>query len=770
MNARIVLAAVVLAAWAAPMPAAEEPAPADYAHVADKLAPSLVRVEYTLKPDKGEDPTANGYTRASCPVRLFDAFNASTPVREERPMEVEGFLVAPDLVVSPDPMIHPRFVESVAVRFGDAVVPAKAVRFARDSNAVFLKTEKPLPGAQPLAFDPAAAEPYLVVTYGYAEDGWTTDVGSLGSAVAVSETGRKVRRAPLACLLVSEAGVPVGMSFSGRLAADDSWKGSPLDWPALSADELQALCDKVASVADRAVLRVQLGFRSPKKDQGSQSYSSRDEDSATERHVAGLLLGPREVLVLENLDQKATARLERIQVFPAEGEPVQATFAGTLKDYGAFVATLQQPLDGAVAGADGDIRRFDRALLVGADVRIQGENRVSYFSPRRIPEFDQGWKRHIYPQLPGSDESVFLFDADGRLVAYPIARRPKPGQQERWSTERPVLTAAAQLAPVLAALADSCDPHNVPLSEEEENRIAWMGVLLQPMNRELARANGVSHLTQDGETGAIVSYVYSGSPADQAGVQAGWILLRLHVADYPKPIEVTLQYDRSADWEFPWDRLDELSEEYYDRIPMPWPAVETPFTRMITDIGFGKTYQAEFVALRPAQGDPEPFDHAHGPEPVEGHGRGVAAGQTVMKDFEVVQSPTHFGTAAKFKSDPLGLTVRDMTYEVRRYLQKADEDPGVVVSKVEPGSKASVAGVKPYETVTHVNDQPVMTVKDFERLIAGQTELRLSVKRMVQGRVVKITLGPPAAPEGASPATEPVAAPSETPSGEGAAP
>ncbi len=126
------------------------------------------------------------------------------------------------------------------------------------------------------------------------------------------------------------------------------------------------------------------------------------------------------------------------------------------------------------------------------------------------------------------------------------------------------------------------------------------------------------------------------------------------------------------------------------------------------------------------------------------------------------------GTVAKFKSDPLGITVRDMTYAYRRRLRKADDDPGVVVSKVEPGSKASVAGVKPYETITHVNDQPVMTVKDFERLIAGQTELRLSVKRMVQGRVVKITLGPPAAPEGASPAPEPAAAP--TPSGEGAAP
>jgi len=37
------------------------------------------------------------------------------------------------------------------------------------------------------------------------------------------------------------------------------------------------------------------------------------------------------------------------------------------------------------------------------------------------------------------------------------------------------------------------------------------------------------------------------------------------------------------------------------------------------------------VALREPQGDPEPFDHAHGPEPVEGQGRRVAFNDFVIK-------------------------------------------------------------------------------------------------------------------------------------------
>ena len=54
-----------------------------------------------------------------------------------------------------------------------------------------------------------------------------------------------------------------------------------------------------------------------------------------------------------------------------------------------------------------------------------------------------------------------------------------------------------------------------------------------------------------------------------------------------------------------------------------------------------------------------------------------------------MQGPPSYDSAPKYKQEALGLTVRDMTYEVRRYLQKKDDDPGVVISKIELGSKAS---------------------------------------------------------------------------------
>ncbi len=123
------------------------------------------------------------------------------------------------------------------------------------------------------------------------------------------------------------------------------------------------------------------------------------------------------------------------------------------------------------------------------------------------------------------------------------------------------------------------------------------------------------------------------------------------------------------------------------------------------------------------------------------------------KDFTVVQGPASYDSAPKYKQEALGLTVRDMTYEVRRYMQKKEDDPGVVISKIELGSKASSAGLKPYEVITHVNDQPVNNVKDFQRLAKDQAELRLSVKRMSAGRIVRVAIpATQAAHEGDSPA------------------
>jgi hypothetical protein len=177
------------------------------------------------------------------------------------------------------------------------------------------------------------------------------------------------------------------------------------------------------------------------------------------------------------------------------------------------------------------------------------------------------------------------------------------------------------------------------------------------------------------------------------------------------PIEIQLEEDFARAQGFPWERLDEIRDHFFERIFTPWPPVETPLTRALTDLGFGTRFTADFVE----------------------------EGKLLSHEFEVVPGPTHYESAARFKSESLGITVRNLTYDVRRYIQRKADEPGVVVSRIEPGGRASVAGVKPYELITHVQDQPVFTAADFERLAAAEKgDLKLTLKRMAKGRIATI--------------------------------
>jgi len=674
---------------------------ADHIAAARAVAPSVAFVEYELKYDKGE-------------VRGPDSYwnRAEDLIAQERPMELDAFLLEPTLVAAPDIAPHPRFIKSVRVRYGDELVEASPAGYFADYPAVLLKLARPLPGTKPLEFTPDAEGPYLNIFYDLRDEGWRVKVTPFAGNTVLPVGGAPYVESDGYSVITTEDGRPVGLSMTGRLPADGSWKGSPLKWRSVSAGEMDKLLAELKRNTDACLLRTKLNLRSPKAKPGDRySFMMMDDDAnATENNVVSVLVEPRKALVLANLRPKATARLERITVFDAGGTPVSATFLHTLKDYGCFVAELEKPLPGPVVISAQPVASQYGKLLLSAEVSVQGDNRVAYLDRARIVGFKIGWQRRVYPELRDDSDNTFLFDLQGRLVALPVVRRQPAAQENRWMSRKVLLTPAAFLQEALRNVPESIDPSNVPLSEEEENRLAWIGAELQALDKELARANGVADQTQDGETGALVSYVYPGSPAAAAGVQPGWILLRVQVEGEPKPIEVQLDeyvFDRVP---FPWDRLDELPEQLYDQIPKPWPPVENQFIRALTDVGFGRSFTAEFFA----------------------------DGKKLLKQFKVVESPPHFDSAPQYEAEDLGITVRDLTYEVRRYFQKKADDPGVIVSKVEPGSKASVAGIKPYEIITHINDQPVTDVESFQKLCAGKDELKLSVKRMTRGRLVPI--------------------------------
>lgn len=681
--------------------------------IAKALLPSLVQVEYQLQHDKGELPTQSGWGERCPNCGNIHGNDLEDLIKNEQPLTSCGFLISPNQVVSEDTQIHPRFIKAIQVRQGDKLVPARIAGYPLQQNGVLLEIEQKLPDAKPLSFDAKKSGPFLAVQYQPLNGQWNISITPVSDKVTVPQHSSPFIALSIGSLVIDKGGNAVGISMKDEISIDDSWKGSPANaWPALDADKMKAALGKLTETADAGLVRVRLNFRSPqaKTPASRYSYGSDDkEGNETEKNVTGLVLADNHLLILADLKPKVTARLQRITVFGPDGKSVGAKFTSSLKDYGALVATTESPIGKALPLSSESILQSRNQLLLGAWIAIKGEKRVAHYSHSRIASFDFGWRNQIYPKTADTSDDLFLFNTKQELVALPISRREKAAKNTYSRNEQKELTAIQYLTKVVKNPEQHTDPANVPLTEEEENRLAWLGVELQPMTEELARVNQVSEYTRDGEVGAMVTYVYADSPAAKAGIEPGYILLRVRTAENPVPMEVELE-ENAFQEAFPWDRLDEVQDRYFERIPAPWPSIENSFTRQLTDLGNGTAYTAEFFH----------------------------DGKILEKNFTVVAGPMHYNSAPRFKADALGLTVRNLTYEVKRYLQRRDDEPGVVISKIEPGSKAAVSGIKPFEVITHINDQPVRSIDEFQSLVTQTGELKIAIKRMAKGRIVKI--------------------------------
>ena len=262
----------------------------NYLKIVAAVEPSLVTVEYTMQYDKGESPSggASGFNHT---------FGGARAIREERPIELRGFLIEPTKVLLPDMMIHPRFVKSIAVRFGDNLVKAKPVGYALRQHALIPELDGPLKDAKPLGeFVPPDPEQDYYVFRPYQSSGrWTTRLYALNKTLVTTENGVQYRMATQGSLIVDKDGKPRAFASNYRVIVDEKGQlveSSPASWTIISADEMAQKLQAAEQTASKAIVRVALSFRSPtKKQDGFSRYRSYDEgEQKTERNVLGLLI------------------------------------------------------------------------------------------------------------------------------------------------------------------------------------------------------------------------------------------------------------------------------------------------------------------------------------------------------------------------------------------------------------------------------------------------------------------------------------------------
>jgi len=691
-----------------------EMTPKDYQNIIRELSESVVIVEYHLQYDNGEAPESV-YTYYRCPNcgSMHSRNSGKESISEKRALETSGFIISEDIVLTTDIGVQQRFIKSIIIKQKNSTAEAKIVSYAVDENAVFLKLETPLKGSRPLTFDKKQEKPFYNLSHKMNKTKWCLAYYPMGGTIVSDPFATNINLAEEQVLITTTNGIPVGISMNGILPLDDSWKGNPLQWKQISNEDMNQKLELFEKYVSEAIPRVQLNFRSPEADSNSRDrYAiSRDDFSGIEMNCLGIAVSTNQVWVMTSLPPKATARLEKITIFDGLENQTAAKFKYNLKEYGILVVETEKPLKNVIKLSQNDLRKDFNKLMLRASLKVAGEKTISHFWHCRISDAEIGYLNTLYPQIPGPDKNSFVFDLQQNLVALPIILKEQ-ADTDRWSRDDEEIVATELFSSIVANAQNHIDKNNKPMSKEDAARVAWMGLELQGLNMNLARANNATEETQGGETGALINYVYTNSPASKAGIEPGMILLRLFVKDNPKPINIELD-----DYDYNHYQRDDIREnmnsipvEYLNKMPPPWQGIENTFTLMLTKVGFDKPYTAEF------------FDN----------------GKIIRKDFVVERSPVHYNAAKKYKDKELGVSVKDLTFEVLRYMQKSDDAPGLIISKVEPGSKADIAGIKTYEIITSINGKPINTLDDFKKVVKDDDELMITIERMNKPRQIRI--------------------------------
>jgi S1-C subfamily serine protease len=277
---------------------------------------------------------------------------------------------------------------------------------------------------------------------------------------------------------------------------------------------------------------------------------------------------------------------------------------------------------------------------------------------------------------------------------------------------------ATELAKSLAGRPQSCDPHIRHLSKDEQKRRVWLGVEYTAPDKEMVKQLGLRQPTRDGRIGLVVNRVYPGSPAARLGLVEGDVLLSIAVPGAPWPIE--LASDERGEFDMPDFQEADVPREFEAMgmgVPRrrPWPSQDNYVNRMLADIGAGATVKLCYLH----------------------------EGQKREQEFAIEQSPRDMLSAAKYKNEKLGLTVKELTYEVRAALRLQENDAAVVVTQVEQGTPAALARINPYELIRAIDGEPIAGVEAFEKLITAARQqnkesVRLTVEWMGKTRLADL--------------------------------
>lgn len=638
------------------------------------------------------------------------------------PNRYPAFALTSDTFILVDPLVRTSRLDRVEVYFGKRVYPAREVSRTEIPDTVTIQTETPVEGISPIVWGTGA--PVCQVEWAFSNGSLVARPGSVSTNSWIgylAETKKPYSRRPSETLYLNEANEAVALDMGHCQIGPDGagFFVCPADWPKLPVDTFECAASGIEARAASAAVSVFVHLNPESKEsRSSRMFRFSSESDKDNQDTVGLYVNGH-ILVPISLSGEEIGRLAQARATGPDGETADLTFEGALAEWNALVfacppawqarlqsleVALDDPyeLDGqhawtvTVENMNGQIlARGERAFFGGIQM-IRDAKRVPGLNSRRYVS---------YSSSINNSKCKMVLDTRGRLVIMDLARR---FNQERWSRSSEFIE-ANELASALRG--ERFNAEFKPRDEDARNRLVWLGVETTELTVTMAREKKAQSFMKNYSRCPLVSEVFPESPAAKAGLRVGDVLLAVR-----RGVEAERDFSNSRDSysSFHLERIfgEDGPLSILDSGSVPWSDVEGSVNRMLTVYGVGSTVTVVYAR----------------------------DGERCEVPVVLEAAPVHYQNAPRARNRTLGLSVKDITFEVRRFLKIESNEPGVIIAKVKPGSPAAVAGLKPFEVITEVNGAKIEGAKDFAAKVKGQTDLILSVRRLAVTRLVKIQI------------------------------
>ncbi|MEK7449777.1 MAG: hypothetical protein AAB019_09890 [Planctomycetota bacterium] len=563
-------------------------------------------------------------------------------------------------------------------------------------------------------------------------------------------------------ILFDEKAQPIGIPLEGRIELNGDrygWSGSELlKSPAVDYTELDKKIEEIKKQSAGQILEVKFLFRQPEKEKGGdgpyargrtrRSYPGGDEEEddergfdITEKKLYGLVIDQSRIFIPRDLPDELIHRIENIEVLLNETK-YPAQFLGIYKD---FTGMLIELADKKAVTKSPDIYKINQPELGRAWLTIHLKEK---FNKRyedvhydRFTGIAKGYKNDLQYR-PGISSKVgtFFIGFEGEPVGVLLSRKRELEDRLSEGSSYSFYYGSgsgdikpyffSELKKYFTDPAEYFDKKLRPLSDREMKRIIWLGVGFQPLTKDLAEQLGCQKITREGKLGLLVNHIHDDSPAAKAGLKTGDVLLKIREEGKDTPIDLMSQsgYDPYSEVYARFGEMEDFS--YFAESGLrPWPNVGNYLNQILTQIGEDKKITLTY--WRAAVGEP----HPEGRENKE-----------LTQNFVLEKSPYDFESTEKYKDETTGLTIRELTYEVRHAWRLAGDYQAIIIGKVEEGSKAAIGGITVYELITKIEDQPVASIADYKKVMESLTadktkeKAKFTVERMGKSRLVDVEL------------------------------